>query len=138
MREVRAFGTPTVVHFFVAMLISAGMSAPWPALSDLGTCLIVFGAVGLAYLFTVIRHTRRQTAYRPDAEDWFWYIGLPLVAYALLTTAAILLSWHPTSCLFAIAGTILLLVIIGIHNAWDTITYIALQHQRISNEHREH
>jgi hypothetical protein len=29
MREIRAFGTPTVVHFCAALLISAIVSAPW-------------------------------------------------------------------------------------------------------------
>ena len=30
--SLSAFGTPTVVHFAGALLVSATMSAPWPAL----------------------------------------------------------------------------------------------------------
>jgi len=29
-------------------------------------------------------------------------------------------------CLFAIGAATVLLVLIGIHNAWDTVTYIAV------------
>jgi hypothetical protein len=134
MHEIRAFGTPTIVHFFAALLISAVMSAPWEALSDVANCFAVLGAIGLGYLLMVIRHTRKQTGYLPDTADWFWYIVLPLAAYAILAAAAVLLWWRPSPCLFAIGGTTLLLLVIGIHNAWDSITYIALQR---SNKHRE-
>jgi len=30
------------------------------------------------------------------------------------------------SCLFVIAATCLVLLFVGIHNAWDTVTYIAI------------
>ena len=33
----------------------------------------------------------------------------------------------PTQALFALAGANLLLIFIGIHNAWDVVTYIAIQ-----------
>src|SRR5438128_8992274 len=79
-------------------------------------------------------HARRQTSYAPDAEDWFWYAGLPLVGYAGLLAAAILLAWHPTASLFVIATTSLLLLFIGIHNAWDTVTYIAVEHRQKRRE----
>src|ERR1700751_1368129 len=47
--EIRAFGTPTVVHFCAALLIAAIMSAPWHALSYLGYCLGACAAAGLVY-----------------------------------------------------------------------------------------
>src|SRR5438270_11202033 len=56
MREIRAFGTPTVVHFCAALLISAVMSVPWPALWWIGICLGVFGATGFVYALLVVRH----------------------------------------------------------------------------------
>jgi hypothetical protein len=130
MREVRAFGTPTVVHFCASLLISAILSAPWPGLSSIATCLGICGAAGIAYLVRVIWHARQQTGYAPDAGDWFWYIGLPLTAYALLLIGALLLPRIPENALFVIAATALLLLFIGIHNAWDTVTYIAVAHAR--------
>lgn len=137
MLEIRAFGTPTIVHFCVALLISAIVSAPWRALSSAGISLGVCGAAGVAYAIMVIRHARRQTGYAPDAEDWMWYVALPLVAYAALFGAAIALVWRPTSSLFVIAGTALLLLFIGIHNAWDTVTYIAVKHRGGAKETKD-
>jgi hypothetical protein len=127
MSEIRAFGTPTVVHFCASLLISAILSAPWHALSGAGIILGACGAAGVTYGITVIRHARRQTGYAPDTEDWLWYAALPLTAYVTLLSAAILIAWHPTCSLFMIAATALLLLFIGIRNAWDSVTYIALQ-----------
>lgn len=40
--------------------------------------------------------------------------------------AAAALPHYPKSCLFVIGGAGLLLLFIGIHNAWDTVTYIVV------------
>lgn len=129
MHEIRAFGTPTVVHFCTALLISAVMNMPWRALPNLGFCLAGCGVAGIAYAIATIWHARRS-AYTPDVEDWTWYAALPLVAYAALLTAGILLWWKPTASLFMTAATTLLLLFIGIHNAWDTVTYITMQRKQ--------
>src|SRR3989442_5433800 len=130
MLEVRAFGTPTVVHFCAVLFISAVLSAPWHALSNAGLVLGACGVAGIVYVIVVIRHARRQTGYSPDAEDWFWYFALPLIGYASLVAAGILLEQHPTTCLPLIGATALLLMFVGIHNAWDTVTYIAVQRRK--------
>ena len=135
-REIRAFGTPTVVHFCTALLISAVMSAPWPALSYAGYCIGGCGAAGFAYGLSIIWHARKAT-YNPDAEDWVWYAGLPLIAHAALITAAILLWHRPVLSLFMIAGITLILLFTGIHNAWDTVTYITLQRLQTSKENTD-
>lgn len=128
MQEIRAFGSPTVVHFCAALLISAIAAAPWSSLATLSIVFGVCGALGVLYAFSVIRHARRQTGYQPDAEDWTWYVALPVAAYASLLVAAALLANHPAGVLFWIAATTLLLLFIGIHNAWDTVTYITVKH----------
>ena len=130
MQEVRAFGTPTVVHFCAALLISAIASAPWPTLSAAAIALGLCGAAGMVYALSVIRHAIRQTGYKPDAEDWFWYGGLPVFAYAALTAAAILLPRYRAWPLFLVAATTLLLLFDGIHNSWDTVTYVTINHIR--------
>src|SRR3989440_3339175 len=45
--EVGAFGTPTVVHFCAALLISAILSAPWRAVSNAGLALDAVGVAGV-------------------------------------------------------------------------------------------
>jgi hypothetical protein len=122
----RAFGTPTIVHFCAVLLLAAILSAPWPGMASAGLCLAVCGALGFAYGLLVIRHARRQTDYKMVLEDWIWHCSLPLVGYATLLGAAITLQRHLAVSLFVIAGTSLLLLFVGIHNAWDAVTYIAI------------
>ena len=72
------------------------------------------------------RRARRQTGYKPVFEDRLFHTILPLLSYGTLLGAAVVLVRQPEGSLFAIAGASLLLLFIGIHNAWDTVTYIAL------------
>ena len=122
---VGAFGTPTVVHFSAVLLLSAILSAPWRTLSSGGLALSVCGAAGIVYTLIVIRRARGQTGYKPVLEDWLWHAAFPLIAYTALLAAALGLGRDPPHCLFVIAATALLLLFIGIHNAWDAVTYIA-------------
>ena len=119
-----AFGTPTVVHFSVALLVAATLSAPWPTLTGPDLVLGATGLGGLAYSALIFRRAARQTGYRPVFEDWLWHIGLPGLAYLVLLVAALVLRLHVTGALFAVGAASLLLLFVGIHNAWDTVTYL--------------
>jgi hypothetical protein len=127
MLEIRAFGTPTIVHFCAVLLISGIVSAPWHVVSYAAWCLGICGAVGIAYVIRVISHAHKQTGYSPDLGDWFWYTALPLAAYAMLLVAAVVTMCHPAVGLFVLAAVALTLLFNGIHNAWDTVTFIAIQ-----------
>ena len=122
---IDAFGTPTIVHFCAALMISASLSAPWRAIGGAALLLGVSGLAGVAYVAIVTRRARRQEGYRPVFEDWLWHAILPFVAYAALWAASVGLAFGHPGSLFAIAASALLLVFIGIHNAWDSVTYIA-------------
>lgn len=126
IREIDAFGTPTIIHFCAVLLVSAIMSAPWGRLGSAGIALGTCGIVGMVYGVVVMRRTGRQKTYRPVFEDWLFHVVLPIAAYALLLIAAIGLPRSPRRVLFLVAGSALLLLFIGIHNAWDTVTYIAV------------
>ena len=126
LRTISAFGTPTVVHFCAVLLISALLSAPWHGLSFAALALGACGVAGVVYTVINARRARRQTGYVPVLEDWIWHFTLPLVAYAALPIAAACLRGHPEPALFAIGAIAILLLFIGIHNAWDAVTYIAV------------
>ena len=132
--EISAFGTPTVIHFCAVLLVSAIVSAPWHSLSSVAFALGACGFAGVAYGVIVIRRARQQTGYRPVFEDWLWHAVLPLIAYALVLVAASLLPSHPERPLFAVALAALLLLFVGIHNAWDTITYFAISESQARKE----
>ena len=123
---ISTFSTPTVVHFGVALLVSAILSAPWRLLVHPAALLAIAGLSGIVYLVRLMHRTRRLRTYRPDLEDWIWYTVLPFVAYGTILAGAVMLSAIPVEALFALAGGVLLLIFIGIRNAWDIVTYIAI------------
>jgi hypothetical protein len=136
MREIRAFGTPTVVHFCTALLISAAMTVPWETLTALGIFWALCGTAGVAYSLTIFWHARKAD-YNPDLEDWTWYTGLPLLAHLAVVVAALLLWWNANWSLFVVAADTLLFLLLGIHNSWDTVTYIAIRHGNSSSNAAE-
>jgi hypothetical protein len=124
MESVGAFGTPTVVHLCSALAISAIMCAPWPSLLAVSVALVIGGIGGLGYALIVVRCARRQTIYVPVAEDWFWHAILPCAIYLAMTVAAAALLTFTKGALFVLGGASLCLLLLGIHNAWDSVTHI--------------
>jgi hypothetical protein len=125
-RTISAFGTPTILHFCEALIVSATLSAPWRSLTGVAIAMGVYGVAGMVYTLVVVRRARRQTEYQPVLEDWLWHTIFPAAAYAAITSGAVLLHKSPEEALFDVAGGVLALVLIGIHNAWDTVTYLAI------------
>ena len=130
----QAFATPTVVHFATVLLLSAIATMPWRGaiLGGFAIFPTVFlmglaGLLGVCYSITVVRRMRRQTAYAPEFEDWLFHALLPLAAYSVLIVAAAAASmlWQAffSASLDAMAGAVLLLLVIGMHNAWDMVTW---------------
>ena len=124
---VSTFSTPTVLHFSTTLLASAILSVPWRSLVHPAALLGLAGLFGLVYLLRVMYLTKRLTVYRADLEDWFWYTILPLIAYGSILAGAIMLPANAVNALFALAAGVLLLIFIGIRNAWDIVTYLAIE-----------
>jgi hypothetical protein len=123
-REIDAFATPTIIHFGAVLLLSGILTAPWHGLGVPAIVIAACGFIGLVYSILVVRRARRQTSYSLVLEDWLFHAALPAVAYALLASAALTLRASPHAALFVVATAALLLLFIGIHNAWDTATYL--------------
>lgn len=124
---ISTFSTPTVVHFCAALLVSAILSAPWHSLGHAGVVLGIAGVAGIVYVLRVLLQAKRQTIYQPLPEDWLWYTILPCVAYAAIVAGGIMLGRVPPA-MFTLASGTLLLIFCGIHNAWDVVTYIAIDY----------
>jgi hypothetical protein len=125
-RQLDAFGTPTVVHLSAALLLSVILTAPWPTRFAAQLALTTIGAAGTAYTVVVLRRARGQNDYRPVFEDWLFHAALPFASYVSVLAGALGMARLATACLFVIGGAAVLLLFIGIHNAWDTVTYVVI------------
>jgi hypothetical protein len=125
--EIQAFGTPTIVHFGAVLLLSAIISAPWHSLSRVALVIGLYGGGGLLYTLITFLRARRLKSYRLVFEDWLWHVGLPLVSYAVALAAAFFIRDYTHRSLFMVGFSALMLLFIGIHNAWDAVTYITIE-----------
>jgi len=121
-----AFGSPTVVHFAAVLFLSALVNAPWQTITIVAVLWGVLGFGGVAYEIIVVRHMRKQIAYKPVFEDWLFHAVLPLAAYATLALSSFAAASHTREALFGVGGAALLLLFIAIHNAWDSVAYHVL------------
>jgi MFS family permease len=119
-----AFATPTIVHFCAAFFLSALVTAPWHAITTVAVAWGLTGLIGAIYVVVVAWRMRAQKAYRPDLEDWIFHVLMPLGVYVTLALSALAAPSNEHEALFCLGATALMLVFIGIHNAWDAITYL--------------
>lgn len=119
-----AYATPTVIHFSTVLLLSALLRAPWHSITALSAICGLVGLGGVVYASIVVRRIRRlNAAYRAVLEDWAFHVALPFLAYGLLVASAIAAQTYAREALFGVGAAVLLLLFIGIHNAWDTVVY---------------
>jgi hypothetical protein len=127
---VFAFATPTIVHFSTVLLLSAFLRVPWGTIIIAATLWGLTGCSGIAYTVIVARRMRRQTAYRPDFEDWLFHVALPFAAYTMLALSPFAAPSYTRAALFGVGTAALLLLFTGIHNAWDAVTYHVVVRKR--------
>jgi hypothetical protein len=118
-----AFATPTIVHFCAVLLLAAIQCAPWRSVGAASVLWALLGVTGIVYEVVVARRMRVQKVYAPVFEDWLFHVLLPLLAYATLAGSACATRWNARATLFAVGAAALLLLFVGIHNAWDAVTY---------------
>lgn len=124
----RVFLTPTVLHF-TAVLIAClvAISPPGTPISH-SSVLLLGGMAGIGYTcrlwILMHRHGFTKTI---DWTDRSCYVFLPIVSYLLIAGAAILLIKRPPLGLDLLALILVLLLLLGIRNAWDMTLWIALR-----------
>jgi hypothetical protein len=124
---VRAFVSPTIVHFGVVLALAAYLTMPRHTVFSLSLGLGAVGLAGLVYIGTIaVAIYRMKGDYIPVLEDWIWNVILPVLCFCLLLATAVLFSTRPEECPYGIAAAIMLLMIVGIHNAWDIAVWNTL------------
>lgn len=134
----QAFATPTIVHFCAVLLLSGVLSAPWHSIFPAMILLALMAFSGVLYTALVTRRMWSQTAYKPEFEDWFFHTILPFFAYAILGVSAYASHSYVYVALFGVAFTALLLLFVGIHNAWDAVTYhVFVQRRKLQEKAKQ-
>lgn len=120
------YSTPTLVHFGVVLLIAAMMTIPHQTMLTLSLGLGLSAAVGVGYTAINMVRMRRLDLYEAVLDDWIWHAILPFTAYLSLALASMIAAAAGETAFFIVAGVVLLLLFIGIHNAWDVALYTTL------------
>jgi hypothetical protein len=119
-----AFGTPTIVHFSAALLLSAVLRAPWQTITSLAVLWGLAGLGGVTYSAVVVRRMRKQSTERPVGAGGGVRGWRRPSACAGVAGSALAAPSHLREALFGVGGAVLLLLFIGIHNAWDAVAYL--------------
>lgn len=109
--------------FAVVLLLSALVGAPWNGIDVVSALWGFVGLIGVVYTIIVARRLRVQTLYRPVFEDWLFHGILPFGAYVMLALSAWVAHSDERPGMFLLGGAALMLLFIGIHNAWDAVTF---------------
>lgn len=123
----RSFATPTIVHFTAVLSLAGVLSMPGVTRAAMGLILLGSGSGLLAYVYFVARRGRHLEVYQPDLEDQAFHFILPSVAYASVVVAGASAWALPSTSLYFVAASMIGLLIIGIHNAWDSAVWMVMR-----------
>ena len=125
---LRAFVTPTIVHFGTVLALAGFLAVPRQNALSLTLGFGALGAAGLIYGGRIgwnMSHIGGE--YVPVGEDWLWHVALPTVVYGSLLVLAIFTQTRGEKCLYGVAAASMALLFIGIHNAWDVAVSITMR-----------
>ena len=124
---LRAFVTPTIVHFGGVLALAAFLSMPHQHVLTLSLGLGIGGLAGLTYSALIVRYISGTSSdYVPVREDWIFNVFVPIFTYAALLVMAFLVWRHTQLTLYGVAVLSLLLLFTGIRNAWDIAVWMTL------------
>jgi hypothetical protein len=121
---IRGFITPTTYHLASVLVGSAILSVP--KIDALAAALLLGsgGIAGVAYSIIVVARIWKMPL---DFADWMFYALLPLVAYTALPAAAAMILLDTGSPLYLLAAALILLLIVGMRNAWDMASFLIMR-----------
>jgi hypothetical protein len=121
-RALRAFFTPTVTFFVTIIVVAMLMLIPDTAPNALAALLGAVAVGGVLYMIASGAH-RVWRANDLGLDDLMWYVALPYVSYASFGVAAVAIWKGAAFGLYTTAAAMLLLLLVGIRNAWDLVVY---------------
>ena len=127
LRAASIYLTPTALHFAIVLTISTLAVAPRLSVPVRAAVMLVAALTGLGNGIWACIGMRSRTpgAEPPHWSDFWLYGAAPTAVYLGLTAAAVALAAGAEWSVHAMAAFLLILLLIGIRNAWDLVTWMA-------------
>ena len=124
---MRAFISPTVVHFGAVLFICMAVTVPSQTWVTLAVLLILGGAAGTLYAARVWVQIFVRRSFAVDVIDRLFYALIPVAGYLLVAGAAFLLLERSQWSLEVLSAALITLLYAGIRNAWDMTMWIVIR-----------
>jgi len=121
---LRGFISPTTVHLASVLVGSAILAMPRVHPWAVALLLGLGGLSGTIYGAVVIA---RIWGMKLAIEDRLFYALLPVLAYAAMLAASIMIVLQVDDPLYVLASSLVLLLVIGIRNAWDMASFLIMR-----------
>jgi len=127
LRSQALYMTPTIAHFGAVFAISAVSLAPGLSLREAACLFGLLALLGLACAGRAVIGFARPTsgAMSPHWSDFWLYAALPAALYATLVVVAVGVWKHADWASRTQAALLLALLLLGIRNAWDLVSWMA-------------
>jgi hypothetical protein len=123
---LRVFMSASVVHFSGILAVCLIVLAPLQSWLQFGLLVLACGIFGLVYSGLIWRDTVRDSRLIAaiDLEDRIWYLLIPVVGYLMEAATGVALALRLDPGCTAVAVAVGVLMVAGIHNAWDITIWI--------------
>ena len=124
---MKAFITPTVMHFAAVLFACVVVTIPTHSWWTLGGLIATGGLAGTIYCGTILVDLIIRHRFNVDLIDRLFYALLPLLGYLLALISAVLLITRSPASANLIAAALLTLLFAGVRNAWDMMVWIVIR-----------
>ena len=123
----RTYTDQPLLSFATALAKAGVLLVPTLTGLTLGALLCLIGAANLGYSGFLVRQLVRARQQRPlSAADWLWQVTAPLLGSVLTLGAGVgFLLGEREVALSVTAFVSLLLLLVGIRNAWNMVLWVA-------------
>jgi hypothetical protein len=125
---MKAFITPTVIHFCVVLFVC--LAALAPSLTSVALAIVAAAAVliGIGYSCTAEVRILKRYVSTTTLGDRLWYAPIPIVGYLILAAAALSQLVHASlPDVEWIAFALCIILAAGVRNAWAITLWVAVQ-----------
>jgi hypothetical protein len=119
----RTFTSPIIFHYTYVLFLSLAALIPVNTDTSLALIIGISAAVALAYSAVILVRVMRSAV--TDLDDRLGYGASPLAAYAAALAASIFIFQHSDVGPPLLAGSLVLLLLVNIRNAWDLTVFFA-------------